>query len=71
LNPLQRSPRWRGPHHERQPAHQLIEYPSTPIADYGREKTFSRKSARFLGYNNSHHQDDYEKEKKEVHSALV
>ena len=25
LNPRQRS-RWRGPHHERQPAHQLIEY---------------------------------------------
>ena len=38
LNPRQRSPRWRGPHHERQPAHQLIEYPSTLIADYGREK---------------------------------
>ena len=26
VNPRQRSPRWRGPHHERQPAHQLIEY---------------------------------------------
>ena len=26
LNPRQRSPRWRGPHHDRQPAHQLIEY---------------------------------------------
>ena len=26
LNPRQRSPRWRGPQHERQPAHQLIEY---------------------------------------------
>ena len=38
LNPRQRSPRWRGPHHERQPAHQLIEHPSTLIADYGREK---------------------------------
>ena len=38
LNPRQRSPRWRGTHHERQPAHQLIEYPSTLIADYGREK---------------------------------
>ena len=38
LNPRQRSPRWRGPHHERQPAHQLIEYPSTLIAGYGREK---------------------------------
>ena len=38
LNPRQRSPRWRGPHHERQPAHQLIEYTSTLIADYGREK---------------------------------
>jgi len=35
LNPRQRSPSWRGPHHERQPAHQLIEYPSTLIADYG------------------------------------
>ena len=38
LNPRQRSPRWRGPHHERQPAHQLIERPSTLIADYGGEK---------------------------------
>ena len=38
LNPRQRSPRWRGPHHDRQPAHQLTEYPSTLIADYGREK---------------------------------
>ena len=38
LNPRQRSPRWRGAHHERQPAHQLIEYPSTLIADYGRKK---------------------------------
>ena len=38
LNPRQRSPRWRGPHHERQPAHQLIEHPSTLIADYGRKK---------------------------------
>ena len=38
LNPRQRSPRWRGPHHETEPAHQLIEYPSTLIADYGREK---------------------------------
>jgi len=37
LNPWQRS-RWREPHHERQPAHQLIEYPSTLIADYGREE---------------------------------
>jgi len=37
LNPLQSSPRWRGPHHERQPAHQLIEYPSTLIADYGKK----------------------------------
>ena len=26
LNPRQRSPRWRGLHHERQPAHHLIEY---------------------------------------------
>jgi len=26
LNPRQKSPRWRGLHHERQPAHQLIEY---------------------------------------------
>jgi len=26
LNPRQRSPRWSGPHHERQPAYQLIEY---------------------------------------------
>ena len=33
LNPRQRSPRWRGPHHEWQPAHQLIEYPSTLTAD--------------------------------------
>jgi len=40
LNPRQRSPRWRGPHHERQPAHQIIEHPSTLIADYGREKKF-------------------------------
>ena len=38
LNPRQRSPRWKGPHHDRQPAHQLIEHPSTLIADYGREK---------------------------------
>ena len=38
MNPRQTSPRWRGPHLERQPAHQLIEYPSTLIADYGREK---------------------------------
>ena len=38
FNPRQRSPRWRGPHHERQPAHQLIEHPSTLIAEYGREK---------------------------------
>ena len=38
LNPRQRSPRWRGPHHERQPAHQLIEHPSTLIADYRREE---------------------------------
>ena len=38
LNPRQRSPRWRGPHHDRQPAHQLIGYPSTLIADYGRKK---------------------------------
>jgi len=38
MNPWQRSPRWRGPHHDRQPAHQLIEHPSTLIADYGREK---------------------------------
>ena len=37
LNPRQRSTRWRGPDHDRQPAHQLIEYPSTLIADYGRE----------------------------------
>ena len=37
LNPRQRSPRWRGPHHERQPAHQLIEHPSILIADYGRK----------------------------------
>ena len=42
LNQRQRS-RWRGPHHERQPAHQLIEHPSTLIADYGREKkTFTQ-----------------------------
>ena len=38
LNPRQRSPRWRGPHHERQPAYQLIEHPRTLIADYGRKK---------------------------------
>jgi len=38
LNPRQRSPRWKGPHHDRQPAHHLIEHPSTLIADYGREK---------------------------------
>ena len=38
MNPRQKSPRWRGPHHERQPAHQLIEYPSTLITDYGRER---------------------------------
>ena len=41
FNPRQRSPRWRGPHHERQPAHQLIEHPSTLIADYGGEKYLS------------------------------
>ena len=41
LNPRQGS-RWRGPHHERQPAHQLIEYPSNLIVVYGRrrKKTF-------------------------------
>jgi len=39
LNPWHRSPRWRGPHHDRQPAHQLIKYPSTLIADYGRKKS--------------------------------
>ena len=38
LNPRQRSPRWRAPHYERQPAHHLIEYPSILIADYGRGK---------------------------------
>ena len=38
LNPRQKSPRWKGPHHERQPAHQLIEHPSTLIADYGRDR---------------------------------
>jgi len=38
MNPRQRSPRWWGPHHDRQPALQLIEYPSTLIADYGREE---------------------------------
>ena len=43
LNPRQRSPRWSGPHHERQPAHQLIEYPSTLIADYGKRKRRRRK----------------------------
>ena len=41
LNQRQRSPRWRGPHHERQPAHQLVEYRSTLIADYGREKKYN------------------------------
>ena len=45
LNPRQRSPRWRGPHHERQPAHQLIEYPSTLIADYGRGKKIALRTA--------------------------
>ena len=37
LNPRQRSPRWRGPHHERAStsAHRA---PNTLIADYGREK---------------------------------
>ena len=38
LNPRQRSPRWRGTHHERQQAHQLIRHPSTLIADYGKKK---------------------------------
>ena len=41
-----RSPRWRGPHHERQPAHQLIEHRSTLIADYGRERERERKKIR-------------------------
>ena len=43
LNPRQRSPRWRGPHHERQPAHQLIEYPSILIGDYGGKKILTIK----------------------------
>ena len=50
LNPRQRSPRWRGPHHERQPAHQLIEYPSTLIADYGRRKKFTTVFSDIIFY---------------------
>ena len=37
LNSRQRSPRWRGPHHERQPAHQLIEYPRTLLITGGKK----------------------------------
>jgi len=49
LNSRQRS-RWRGPHHERQPAHQLIEYPSTLIADYGRRRRKERKKLPWSGH---------------------
>ena len=42
LNPRQRSPRWREPHHERQPALQLIENPSILIADYAEKKKFTQ-----------------------------
>ena len=49
LNQRQGSPRWTGPHHERQPAHQLIEYPSTLIADYGKKKSDSKNVDLILG----------------------
>jgi len=49
MNPRQSSPRWRGPHHERQPAYQLIEYPSTLIADYGEKKPWLYSLTRFCG----------------------
>ena len=49
LNPRQRSPRWRGPHHERQTAHQRIEYPGTLIVDYGRKKKSLHSAGQHRG----------------------